>query len=122
MRRNPPGNCNPASGAYDRFRGPFHPTRSPDVYLVPQPFAIDGSGPGSHGSPYGYDSNVPLVFYGAGLTPQEVVRPVDVMDIAPTFSALLRTAYPSAAAGMPLPEVTGGVKLPPLASWKRKAF
>ncbi len=46
-------------------------------------------GVATHGSPYDYDSHVPLIFYGAGVKPgvhREFVRTV---DLAPTLAAVL---------------------------------
>ncbi|MGH9362997.1 MAG: alkaline phosphatase family protein, partial [Thermoanaerobaculia bacterium] len=81
----------PDSEVARKVRNTFHPTRSPDVYLVSNAFWLEGSTPASHGTPYAYDTHVPVIFFGAGLEPQEVLRQVDVMDIAPTLSAILRT-------------------------------
>jgi arylsulfatase A-like enzyme len=88
-----------------KVRAGFHATRSPDVYVVADAFRLEGSVAASHGSPYVYDTHVPVIFYGAGLPTREVVRQINVMDIARTLSALLRTAFPSGSAGAPLPEV-----------------
>jgi len=93
-----------------RVSAAFHPTRSPDVYVVGNAYWLEGTGTASHGTPYNYDSHVPLLFFGAGLPHAEVLRPVDVTDIAPTVSALLRTSFPSASVGTPLPEVVSGAK------------
>jgi predicted AlkP superfamily pyrophosphatase or phosphodiesterase len=42
----------------------------------------------SHGSPYDYDSNVPLVFYGAGVKPGKHAEFVRTVDLAPTLAEL----------------------------------
>ncbi len=88
----------------------FHPKRSGDIYLVFEPNVyineFDGLTVAStHGSPWRYDSFVPVIFAGAGLTPGTVSRPVTPYDIAPTLSAYLGVKPPSASIGNPLTEV-----------------
>ncbi|MGB5640766.1 MAG: hypothetical protein WBM63_16765, partial [Sedimenticolaceae bacterium] len=61
----------------------------------------------THGSPWRYDTFVPVIFAGAGLKPQAVSRLVTPYDIAPTLAAYLGVKPPSAAIGMPLSEVMG---------------
>ena len=43
----------------------------------------------SHGSPYDYDSNVPVIFYGAGIPASRRSEFIRTVDIAPTLAALL---------------------------------
>jgi predicted AlkP superfamily pyrophosphatase or phosphodiesterase len=43
----------------------------------------------THGSPYDYDSNVPIIFYGAGIKTGVYNNFVRTVDIAPTLAALL---------------------------------
>jgi predicted AlkP superfamily pyrophosphatase or phosphodiesterase len=90
----------------------FHPNRSGDIYLVFEPnvFINDFDGlmvASTHGSPWRYDSYVPLIFAGAGLEPRVVSRPVTPYDIAPTLAAYLGIKAPSSAIGIPLLEVLG---------------
>ncbi len=90
----------------------FQPKRSGDIYLVFEPnvFINDFDGltvASTHGSPWRYDTYVPVIFAGAGLEPQTVSRPVTPYDIAPTLATYLGIAPPSGAIGNPLPEVIG---------------
>ncbi|HSH07104.1 MAG TPA: hypothetical protein VLA41_05525, partial [Burkholderiales bacterium] len=90
----------------------FHPKRSGDIYLVFEPnvFINDFDGltvASTHGSPWRYDSFVPLIFAGGGLRPRTVSRRVTPYDVAPTLSAYLGVKPPSASIGDPLPEVLG---------------
>ena len=90
----------------------FHPKRSGDIYLVFEPnvFINDFDGlivASVHGSPWRYDTHVPLLFAGAGLTPRKVTRPVTPYDVAPTLAAYLGIKPPSGAIGDPLPEILG---------------
>ena len=59
----------------------------------------------THGSPWSYDTFVPLIFAGAGVPVQQVFRPVQTIDVAPTLSAFLDIKMPSGATGIPLVEV-----------------
>jgi arylsulfatase A-like enzyme len=43
----------------------------------------------SHGSPYDYDSNVPVIFYGAPFAPGQYSEFVRTVDIAPTLAEIL---------------------------------
>ncbi len=90
----------------------FHPKRSGDIYLVFEPnvFINDFDGltvASTHGSPWRYDTFVPVIFAGAGLQPKKVSREVTPYDIAPTLAAYLGVKPPSAAIGTPLSEVMG---------------
>ncbi|MGB5733468.1 MAG: hypothetical protein WBM40_03380, partial [Thiohalocapsa sp.] len=94
----------------------FHPKRSGDIYLVFEPniFIADFDGltvASTHGSPWRYDSFVPVMFAGAGVQPpadgKPVSRAVTPYDIAPTLSARLGVKPPSGAIGDPLAEVLG---------------
>ena len=59
----------------------------------------------SSGSMYGYDTEVPLLFYGAGIAPQRVRRRVDMTSVAPTVARLLEISEPAASEGDPLEEI-----------------
>jgi predicted AlkP superfamily pyrophosphatase or phosphodiesterase len=90
----------------------FNSKRSGDIYLVFEPnvFINDFDGltvASTHGSPWRYDTYVPVIFAGAGLQPQLVSRPVTPYDIAPTLAAYLGVKPPSGSIGIPLPEVLG---------------
>lgn len=90
----------------------FHPRRSGDVYVVfdPHCFINDFDGltvAATHGSPWRYDTFVPMMFAGSGLQPQVVHREVRTVDLAPTLAAWLGIKPPSGAAGNPLVELFG---------------
>jgi predicted AlkP superfamily pyrophosphatase or phosphodiesterase len=90
----------------------FHPKRSGDIYVVFEPnvFINDFDSltvASTHGSPWRYDTFVPVYFAGRGLSPQTVHRPITPYDIAPTLSAYIGAKPPSGAIGNALPEVLG---------------
>lgn len=59
----------------------------------------------THGSPYPYDTHVPILFYGAGISKGFSVRKIHTVDIAPTLSMMLHISFPNGTTGEPLPEV-----------------
>jgi predicted AlkP superfamily pyrophosphatase or phosphodiesterase len=61
----------------------------------------------THGSPWRYDTFVPIMFAGPGIEPRRVSRPVTPYDVAPTLAELLGVKAPSSAIGNPLKEVAG---------------
>jgi len=88
----------------------FHPNRSGDIYLVFEPdvFINDFDGlivASTHGSPWRYDTYVPVIFAGAGLPTMIVDRAVTPYDIAATLAAYLGMKPPSGSIGAPLSEV-----------------
>ncbi len=90
----------------------FNPNRSGDIYVVFEPhwFINDFDGltvAATHGSPWKYDTYVPIVFAGAGIPAQHIQRRVLTVDVAPTLTALLGIKPPSGSAGVPLVEVFG---------------
>jgi predicted AlkP superfamily pyrophosphatase or phosphodiesterase len=79
--------------------------RSGDLQIVTQPGWFTGRSTGTtHGSPYNYDTHVPLLFYGWGVTKGETIRRTAIADIAPTLAALLHILPPSGSVGEPIPE------------------
>jgi hypothetical protein len=80
----------------------YNAERGGDVVLVPKPFVVPGGKTGTtHGSPYMYDSHVPVLFYGKAFKPGRYADEFFITDIAPTLSAALRVAPPSGNMGKP---------------------
>lgn len=100
----------PEAPMIQQIRRNFHPKRSGDIYLVQKPYWFlysEESVPlcTIHGSPWRYDTYVPVIFAGAGVPAQRIDRLVHPVDIASTLSAYVGSKPPSAAAGKPLVEV-----------------
>lgn len=55
-----------------------------------------------HGTPYDYDSHVPIVFYGAGVKPGKFADVVRTVDIAPTLAVLAGVRPTETLDGVPL--------------------
>jgi len=84
--------------------------RSGDVFVLFEPhwFINDFDGLNvavTHGSPWRYDTFVPVIFAGAGLKPQRVSREIETVDVASTLSGFIGTNRPSGAIGRVLKEV-----------------
>jgi predicted AlkP superfamily pyrophosphatase or phosphodiesterase len=58
-----------------------------------------------HGSPWTYDTYVPIFFAGNGIPAQTITRRVSPTDIAPTIARYLNIKFPSGSIGNPLEEV-----------------
>jgi len=90
----------------------FHPRRSGDVILVQEPFKYFSEGatpiPATHGSPYTYDTHVPLIIMGAGVAAGRYAQTATPADIAPTLATLLRVQAPSNSVGRVLAEGLSG--------------
>jgi predicted AlkP superfamily pyrophosphatase or phosphodiesterase len=56
----------------------------------------------THGSPYDYDTHVPLLFYGWGIKKGDDWNYYSITDIAPTVSGLLNIPAPGGATGKPI--------------------
>lgn len=84
----------------------YNQKRSGDILLVLNPGVVYYPKTGStHGSPYPYDTHVPLLFYGKGIPQGSTVERTEIDDIAPTISSLLGMAFPSGTSGQPIEEV-----------------
>ncbi|WP_296714761.1 hypothetical protein [Thiolapillus sp.] len=88
----------------------YKPKRSGDVYVVFEPdvFINDFDGlvvASTHGSPWRYDTFVPVMFAGNGLSAKQISRAVTPYDIAVTLAAYLGVKAPSGSIGNQLPEV-----------------
>jgi predicted AlkP superfamily pyrophosphatase or phosphodiesterase len=82
--------------------------RAGDVYLVQPPYQSYGAKNEdrvSHGSPWQYDSYVPLLFVNPKFQHKKFTQQVFTTDIAPTIAMLLQIKPPSATVGSPLVEV-----------------
>ncbi len=82
----------------------FHHKRSGDVIFVLDPGVIGSSfrTGSTHRSGYNYDTHVPSIFYGTGIRHGQTTQRSEIVDIAPTISALLGIQFPNGATGKPL--------------------
>ena len=92
----------------EQVRNNYHGYRSGDIYVIQEPYwFLFDKGPvtAMHGSPWCYDTHVPIIFMGPGTQPQTVYRRVHPVDIAPTIAAVVGMTPPGSAQGSPLEEV-----------------
>jgi predicted AlkP superfamily pyrophosphatase or phosphodiesterase len=87
----------------------FYAERSGDVLLQPKPFYFWGSygekdSGSTHGSPYAYDTHVPLLLWGAGIKAGQYSQNVDITDLAPTLANVLGVNPPAGSEGRCLNE------------------
>ena len=79
--------------------------RSADVQVLVDPYWMFAATGTTHGSVFGYDTHVPVIFMGPGIRPGIYRREVTVNDVAPTLAEILGVETPSGAAGRVLDEV-----------------
>lgn len=82
----------------------FHQKRSGDVFLVLMPYSVPVSGPAntSQGTPWNYDAQVPLVFWGGAFKPGFYAKACQPIDMAATLAAILGLPQPSGTEATPL--------------------
>ncbi|SFG10646.1 Type I phosphodiesterase / nucleotide pyrophosphatase [Salegentibacter agarivorans] len=91
------------SGAGAAIQNGFNQKRSGDLVYVLDPATIVYSETGStHGSGLMYDTHAPLIFYGNGVKKGSTTQRTEIVDIAPTVSALLGISFPNGTTGKPL--------------------
>ena len=93
----------------EQVRNNYHVSRSGDIYIIQDPYwFLFDKGPvaAMHGSPWRYDTHVPIFFAGSPIIDvKRVHRRVHPVDVAPTIAAFLGMTPPSSAQGIPLEEV-----------------
>lgn len=84
----------------------FNGERSGDIVFVLKPYLIPGSGKAgtgtTHGSPYSYDTHVPVIFYGSAFKPGRYADAFSISDIASTLCAALGILEPPMNMGTPM--------------------
>jgi predicted AlkP superfamily pyrophosphatase or phosphodiesterase len=88
-----------------RMENGFNLRRSPDMQFVPEPYWIVSGAVTSHGTPFDYDSHVPVIFMGTGIKAGQYDQTIAVNDIAPTLATILRVETPSGSVGRVLNEM-----------------
>ncbi len=93
-----------ASSLGRKVSNSFSRYRTGDIFLVLEPFAVpvQGQDEGTHGSPWSYDSQVPLILWGEPFKPGYYATSCEPIDLAPTLAAALGLSQPSGAQGRPL--------------------
>jgi hypothetical protein len=90
------------------MRRAWHRQLSGDIMMVTKPYVFYGSGNtgSSHGTPYAYDTNVPLLMMGQRwIKPGYYGQYAEVQDLAPTLAHLLKVRPPAGSEGRVLTEL-----------------
>ncbi|TXE07318.1 alkaline phosphatase family protein [Gelidibacter salicanalis] len=91
------------TGIEQLIQNGYNQKRSGDVIYILDPAVISYSLTGStHGSSFNYDTHVPLLFFGNGISQGSTYKRTNITDIAPTMSAILGISFPNASSGQPL--------------------
>jgi predicted AlkP superfamily pyrophosphatase or phosphodiesterase len=93
-----------ARGLELQFQRACHPVRSGDILFALAPYQVPKGSTATHGSPWQYDTHVPLLFWGAGIRPGRYETQVTPAAIAPTLAKLLAIEPPAACEVEPLNE------------------
>jgi predicted AlkP superfamily pyrophosphatase or phosphodiesterase len=87
----------------DRAKASFNPQRSGDLVVLLKPYVTMYMAPkraetdyiATHGSPWGYDRRVPIIFWWQGIAGFEQPVAVETVDIAPTLASLIGQEIPA---------------------------
>jgi len=83
----------------------FYAPRSPDLYVLLEPYWLYGSTGTTHGTTFSYDAHVPVIFMGPGIKPGRFNQQITVYDVAPTLATYLDVETPSGSVGRCLAEI-----------------
>jgi predicted AlkP superfamily pyrophosphatase or phosphodiesterase len=99
---------NPQSHPYlGYYQRGYYPPRGRDFMIRPCEYCLltTSSTGTTHGTPYRYDTHVPILFWGMGVKAQQVARVVHTVDIAPTIARVLGISAPATVDGKSLKEI-----------------
>jgi predicted AlkP superfamily pyrophosphatase or phosphodiesterase len=71
-----------------RWAHQFPATAPIELIATLTPLSLFGGIVATHGSPYDFDSHVPMIFYGDGVKPGQYTQFVRTVDLAPTLAAI----------------------------------
>jgi len=85
----------------NQIKNGYFPSRSGHIQILYKSGYIEGfpNGGSTHGSGYGYDTHIPLLWYGWKIKQRKSARNMTMSDIAPTLAALLNIQEPSGSIG-----------------------
>lgn len=86
----------------------YDPTQNGELVLIFKPGYVEYSSTGTtHGSPYSYDTHVPLIFFGWNIKKGQTHDRKEITQIAPTVTQMLKITMPNSTDGKVLLEVLG---------------
>jgi len=84
----------------------YDATQDGDLVILEKPGYIEYGATGtSHGTPYSYDTHVPLLFYGWNIKAGETHDRKVITQIAPTIAQKIKTAFPNGTEAQVLTEI-----------------
>lgn len=90
-------------GTRSQIQKGYYAKRSGHVMMTLEPNWMEYHKTGTtHGSPYSYDTRVPMLWYGWKVQHGESAQPYYIDDIAPTVSWMLNIPFPNATSGKPI--------------------
>ncbi len=105
----------PSGGNAEAQKRSYYPNRSGELLIYPKPgyvFATESASTGT-GSPFAYDTQVPLILSGTSIRAGRYSQTVSPIDIAPTVTSILGIEAPSLCEGSGLVDAVGQVMGPP---------
>lgn len=87
------------------MRRSYYHGRSPDLMILADEYYNFDSTNAVHGTPYEYDTHVPILFFGVGVRPGRYAQAVAPNDIAPTLSDIIGVAAPRNGVGHSIREI-----------------
>ena len=86
-----------------KVKAGFYPDRCGDIIFVLKSHWLEGFHKGtSHGSPYEYDTHVPLLWWGYNVKQGNSLEAFTITQIAPTVSELLKIPKPNGCTSKPI--------------------
>ncbi|MFI5163684.1 MAG: alkaline phosphatase PafA [Bacteroidia bacterium] len=86
-----------------KVKAGFYPSRCGDIIFVLKPNWLEGYRKGTtHGSPYWYDTHVPLLWWGYNVKQGSSTEAITITQIAPTVSKLLKISSPNGCTSKPI--------------------
>jgi predicted AlkP superfamily pyrophosphatase or phosphodiesterase len=96
-------NTNYVEGVFRKVQNGYNQKRSGDVVIHLSDGYVEKQGKSVVS--FGTDTRVPLIWYGWKIGRKSIIKPVDLIDIAPTLSVLLDISYPNSSTGVPIEEI-----------------
>jgi predicted AlkP superfamily pyrophosphatase or phosphodiesterase len=100
----------------EMFARAYYPGRSGQLFVVPREGDImtrnDPNYIYMHGSPWSYDTSIPIMFVGSAVKSGNYSLPTVQQDVAPTLASVLGVEMPATATGHALPVFRNGFSRP----------
>ena len=113
-----------SSAIYADLANGINPSRSGDLIILLQSGWTeeeDALTATTHGTPYQYDTHVPILFWGWQIPHLICDEPVTTTEITPTICQLLKIQFPSASINQVLPGLCNDPTVPPRRRHPRRA-